>query len=42
LLCPLCGREMVLRTAKKGPTPGSKFYGCSAYPRCKGTRPYES
>ena len=42
LLCPLCGSTMILRTAKKGPTPGSKFYGCSTYPKCKGTRPYES
>ncbi len=41
-LCPLCGSKMVLRIAKKGPTPGNKFYGCSTYPKCKGTRPYES
>jgi len=42
LLCPLCGSTMVLRTAKKGPTAGSLFYGCSKYPKCKGTRQHES
>src|SRR5208337_4326220 len=42
ILCPLCGSAMVLRTAKKGPTAGSLFYGCSTYPKCKGTRPHES
>ncbi len=42
ILCPLCGSAMVLRTAKKGPTTGSLFYGCSTYPKCKGTRPHES
>ena len=42
ILCPLCGSMMVLRTAKKGPTAGSLFYGCSTYPKCKGTRPHES
>ena len=42
LLCPLCGSAMVLRTAKKGPTAGSLFYGCSKYPKCKGTRPHET
>lgn len=34
--CPICGCNMILRTAKKGPTPGNKFYGCSRYPKCKG------
>ncbi len=42
ILCPLCGSMMVLRTAKKGPSAGSLFYGCSTYPKCKGTRPHES
>jgi restriction system protein len=36
--CPLCGSEMVLRTAKKGPNPGEKFWGCSTYPKCRGTK----
>lgn len=34
-LCPLCGREMILRTARKD---GHAFYGCPAYPACRGTR----
>ncbi len=38
--CPLCGAEMVLRTAKKGPNAGAKFWGCSTFPKCKATKPY--
>ncbi|MBD9416995.1 topoisomerase DNA-binding C4 zinc finger domain-containing protein [Pseudomonas sp. PDM16] len=38
--CPRCSSLMSLRTAKKGKNPGSKFWGCSKYPRCKGTRSY--
>jgi hypothetical protein len=34
--CPLCGATMVKRTARAGGVP---FWGCSTYPRCKGTRP---
>jgi len=37
--CPLCAKPMALRTARKGPTAGSQFLGCTAYPDCKGTRP---
>jgi len=37
--CPLCGGPMALRTAKKGPRPGSQFWGCAKYPACKGTKP---
>ncbi len=37
--CPQCGRPMRLRTARQGPKAGSPFWGCSAYPDCKGTRP---
>jgi len=33
--CPKCGNEMVLRTRKKGPQAGNKFWGCSAFPKCK-------
>jgi four helix bundle suffix protein len=35
--CPLCGKLMVLRTAKQGKNAGSQFLGCSGYPGCKGT-----
>ena len=34
--CPKCGVPMILR--KNGAT-GSNFYGCSKYPKCKGTLP---
>ncbi len=36
--CPLCGKPMVQRTARRGSNAGSQFWGCSAYPACKGTR----
>ncbi len=35
-LCPDCGKAMVLRTAQKGKNAGKQFWGCSAYPDCKG------
>ena len=34
--CPLCGKPMVLRTAKNGSNAGVQFWGCTAYPACKG------
>ena len=34
--CPKCGSVMVLRTAHKGNQPGRQFWGCSAYPACRG------
>jgi len=40
--CPKCGSPMILRTAKRGPNAGKKFYGCSRYPKCKETIPVES
>jgi ATP-dependent DNA helicase RecQ len=39
--CPKCGSLMILRTAKRGPNAGGKFYGCSRYPNCKATVPFE-
>ncbi|MBI5307008.1 MAG: four helix bundle protein [Planctomycetes bacterium] len=36
--CPLCGKLMTLRTAKKGKNPGSQFWGCTGYPECRGVR----
>lgn len=38
LICPLCGNKLVLRTAKKGPNAGKRFYGCSGFPNCKYTK----
>ncbi len=37
--CPVCSSPMVLRTARKGSNAGSQFWGCSQYPKCRGTRP---
>ena len=36
--CPQCGKPMVSRRARRGPTAGSQFWGCSSYPDCRGTR----
>ena len=33
-LCPLCDQEMSIRAAGRG----GFFYGCTAYPQCRGTR----
>ena len=33
--CPKCGSTMVLRTAKSGNNAGGRFWGCSAFPRCR-------
>lgn len=38
--CPNCGSKMVLRTARQGYNIGQQFWGCSNYPRCKGTLGY--
>lgn len=38
--CPKCASPLVLRTARSGAAAGSKFYGCSAYPKCRHTIPY--
>ena len=38
LVCPKCGGQLVLRTARRGTNAGSQFYGCSNYPKCKYTR----
>jgi len=37
--CPLCKSKMVLR---KGNSTKNKFWGCSKYPRCKGTRQHNT
>ena len=37
-VCPRCGRELVLRTAKKGDKAGMQFYGCSGFPKCRYAR----
>ena len=37
-LCPTCGRSMVKRTAASGRQKGKMFWGCPAFPNCRGTR----
>jgi hypothetical protein len=39
--CNLCGALMMKRRAKRGKRSGSLFWGCSNYPRCKGTKSIE-
>jgi len=39
-VCPKCSSQLVLRTAMSGAAIGTKFYGCSAYPKCRHTAPY--
>lgn len=36
--CQRCGSQMNLQTAKRGANVGSKFWGCSRFPACRGTR----
>jgi len=36
--CPRCGSPLVTRVARSGPKAGSKFYGCTAYPKCRHTK----
>lgn len=37
-VCPLCAKPMVRRTAKRGANTGAEFWGCTGYPKCRGTR----
>lgn len=34
--CPRCGGSMSIRTARKGMNAGSQFWGCNAFPSCRG------
>lgn len=34
-VCPRCGGQLILRTAKKGDNAGNQFYGCSNFPKCR-------
>jgi hypothetical protein len=36
--CPVCNAVMVKTVARRGPGAGSTFWGCSNYPKCRGTR----
>jgi len=37
--CPSCGAPMKSRTARRGKIKAQVFWGCSNYPKCRGTRP---
>ncbi len=37
--CPKCGSALILRTVRKGPKAGDRFWGCSTYPRCRVMQP---
>jgi len=37
--CPKCGADLVERIMKSGERAGQKFLGCSAFPKCRFTRP---
>jgi restriction system protein len=39
--CPLCGKPMVVRTARKGERAGTQFLGCSGYPQCRSSLPLD-
>ncbi|RJG10447.1 restriction endonuclease [Pseudomonas cavernicola] len=38
-VCPVCSSVMEKRTAKRGVNVGNEFWGCSLYPKCRGTLP---
>lgn len=37
-ICPKCYQFMINRTVKKGVNPGTKFWGCPSFPKCKETK----
>ena len=37
-MCPNCARPMVMRRARSARGAGQDFWGCSAFPQCRGTR----
>jgi restriction system protein len=41
VVCPECGSEMLVRTAQRGANLGQKFWGCSTFPNCRATKPYQ-
>lgn len=36
--CPCCGGKMVKRIARKGANASNAFWGCTAFPQCRGLR----
>jgi len=39
--CPRCGSAMAKRIAKQGSKAGRAFWGCTAFPKCRGVREIE-
>lgn len=39
--CPACSKPMTRRVASKGSNAGRAFWGCTAFPQCRGTRPMD-
>lgn len=40
--CPKCSASMVRRQAKAGANAGEAFWGCSRFPKCRGTIPWNA
>lgn len=40
-ICPRCNQPMLKRTARRGPSAGSTFWGCANFPQCRATRPID-
>jgi len=38
-LCPKCGAEMAIKTARQGKYAGQKFWSCTKFPTCRGLLP---
>lgn len=36
--CPHCRKTMVIKVARSGANAGGQFWGCPAYPQCRGIR----
>jgi hypothetical protein len=36
--CPKCGSALLIRTVTSGPNAGKRFWGCSAFPKCRVTQ----
>jgi len=39
-VCPRCKSAMEIKQARRGKNAGSKFWSCSQFPRCRGSRDY--
>ncbi len=39
--CPKCAKTMVRRIAQQGSNAGKPFWGCAAFPECRGIRPIQ-